>query len=575
MKSKIYRFLLLLILGVIVTSCSFNKDEDLAQHATETPTGTYVLHKRDPRLITKLSRTRHQLRALGMEDEQQSSPLQYLGRGYKVGDGIIGHPTNLTYPILERDKILKDPEFKDYIQFDKLGYASTRLQTSTELESRMEEELETKKINSGFFLNLGLFSLGAKTSYTKTFHSFQLQDKSHAKGRLDLLWYETLTRLASSTFILDKIGYTYLKKSFIEGLYYGTISDLINQYGTFVVMGYYTGGRATNQYLFETTNSVDKKSWHQDINSFVGATYSWTPRSKKDNTDSADTTKSKGNSIGLYLGVRNTNGKDIANEFHCEKAFRQTTIFGGAREHAYAAPPQKAGQGFIDLGPWFQSLTDEKSHKLIDIADNGLIGIDKFILERNFKYRMKHTLTGETQQRERLVLPYIQIQYAENKAVYGCSGFCSAGGAGIAALYTRQGDVVLLVDKNFEQRTESDEDEQYTYDQTVKELDKLYSPVFKCDIKVTRGIKPSFEKDTMEPLMFRSYFDFSSTSIYKYKNPNSNIWYIYDKSTKWAFSYYDDDEILELYGLDEWVEKLPERKISMKSLASSYKIIGL
>ena len=40
-------------------------------------------------------------------------------------------------------------------------------------------------------------------------------------------------------------------------------------------------------------------------------------------------------------------------------------------------------------------------------------------------------------------------------------------------------------------------------------------------------------------------------------------------------SYNKDDSILDIYGIRNWVESLPEKKISITTLANSYKIIGL
>ena len=36
-----------------------------------------------------------------------------------------------------------------------------------------------------------------------------------------------------------------------------------------------------------------------------------------------------------------------------------------------------------------------------------------------------------------------------------------------------------------------------------------------------------------------------------------------------------DDRILDIYGIRNWIESLPEKKISITTLANSYKIIGL
>lgn len=37
----------------------------------------------------------------------------------------------------------------------------------------------------------------------------------------------------------------------------------------------------------------------------------------------------------------------------------------------------------------------------------------------------------------------------------------------------------------------------------------------------------------------------------------------------------DDDEVLDVYGIRDWVENLPEKRVTISSLANHYNIIGL
>lgn len=54
---------------------------------------------------------------------------------------------------------------------------------------------------------------------------------------------------------------------------------------------------------------------------------------------------------------------------------------------------------------------------------------------------------------------------------------------------------------------------------------------------------------------------------------------IYMPEAKVALSYYisewDEDAVLDDYGIRDWVENLPEKKIAISSLANYYTIIGL
>lgn len=37
----------------------------------------------------------------------------------------------------------------------------------------------------------------------------------------------------------------------------------------------------------------------------------------------------------------------------------------------------------------------------------------------------------------------------------------------------------------------------------------------------------------------------------------------------------NDDEVLDVYGIRDWVENLPEKRVTISSLANHYNIIGL
>ena len=53
------------------------------------------------------------------------------------------------------------------------------------------------------------------------------------------------------------------------------------------------------------------------------------------------------------------------------------------------------------------------------------------------------------------------------------------------------------------------------------------------------------------------------------------MWYIYDSVSKVAYSYYFDEYILEMYGMLDWINSIPEKNISMTSLQQLYRIEGL
>lgn len=118
---------------------------------------------------------------------------------------------------------------------------------------------------------------------------------------------------------------------------------------------------------------------------------------------------------------------------------------------------------------------------------------------------------------------------------------------------------------------------QKIFKEEAEKLGREYGKIFDCEIQAQKGIIPPIEPTSIPSPFVKTFFDFSSTRIYRYKNPRTNICYIYDESTKSAFSYYDDgeDSILDDYGLATWAERLPSKKISIRKLAEQYIVIGL
>ena len=69
--------------------------------------------------------------------------------------------------------------------------------------------------------------------------------------------------------------------------------------------------------------------------------------------------------------------------------------------------------------------------------------------------------------------------------------------------------------------------------------------------------------------------DVDEAGMYKFKNTNTNIWYIYNPTSLYCFAYYDDDYILDAYGILDWVNSIPVKSVSMTTLYQRYRIFGL
>lgn len=95
---------------------------------------------------------------------------------------------------------------------------------------------------------------------------------------------------------------------------------------------------------------------------------------------------------------------------------------------------------------------------------------------------------------------------------------------------------------------------------------------YQCLIKTspTKTINPILRN----PLSFQ-VSGLNESRMKKFRNPDTDMWYIYDSGSRVAFAFFMDDYILEAYGLNEWAATIPEASISMTNLAQLYRIFGL
>ena len=586
MAQQRLRWLCMILLCIFsATACTQDLSEPIT-HPNSAPGSERdytILHPRNPRLTTKIFRTASELRGLNVEEDgfnPKISPCKYLGYSYKVGNGIIGHPENLGRSIIDVEGMLNDPSFRDYIIFSRVRYAHSEVQAYDSYDNLAKDATTTKKVEGGFALNLKLFTIGAKTTYNNTFHSFQSTDEKTAAGRLDLFYYDSKIQIDNLSYVQKKIGYSYFRRSFTESLYNSSMKEMLEKQGPLVVFGYYTGGRATALYQFNKLDGVNQTNTNRSINSLIGATFNWASGgSKKDS--------SKTWSGGASIGYDGGNGSEFKRSHGFSSVYNQISLFGGSPENVYSSPAKDVANNFVNLSSWLNSLADPKYHAFVDATDNGLVRLDHLLLEKNFREKLgiltgmkpKVNLLEEVQAKEQETLPHIMIinarlgQVSKNAPRSMPLQSLYWGIAPAAALYTRFGDIILLTESTaFEQFVEEmfkSEDASTYRKRLVEQVYTNVKPFFECEIGDSNWTLDTQAYYTHTP------FDFTSKEIYRYKNPKTNIWYIYDKSTKSAFSFYDDDYIPEVYGIDRWFKSLPERAISMRLLAERYTIIGL
>ena len=209
----------------------------------------------------------------------------------------------------------------------------------------------------------------------------------------------------------------------------------------------------------------------------------------------------------------------------------------------------------------------------IGLKENGegLIGLSELVLETNFKQRIQDTHMGFTSNIE-LTEPFIEIvkvfvrNSSSGEKLYEIA----------PVLNTRQGDQIILSDGKSSQTSDAELKANSNYDTFMaksKIITDEKSKYYQCEIKANSN-------KTLNPII-RIPFNInlpglSESKMYKFKNLNTNIWYIYDPVKRYAYSFYDIDGFIpETYGMNSWINTVPEKSISMTTLSQFYKIIGL
>ncbi|WP_225652078.1 MULTISPECIES: hypothetical protein [Bacteroides] len=295
----------------------------------------------------------------------------------------------------------------------------------------------------------------------------------------------------------------------------------------------------------------------------INASYAW----KNNNpTTPGDTINSA--SGNLSIGTKRGNSETITEKFSTLSYSIKT--LGGAYGYSVATPPYDVTNYSIDLTSWLQSLNDPKTHTMIDLQEGGLYPISDFILEENFKQRYNDTHM-DFQHQETLEEPYIEIikmyvrKSSSGEKLYDI----------VPVLNTRQGDKLIFA--NPDAASQSDAELRannitatfLTKSNAIKdEKSKYYQLKIKADPNKT--INPIIQTT----LSFQIN-NVDEKSMYKFKNTNTNIWYIYNPTSMYCFAYYDDDYIPDTYGILDWINSIPIKAVSMTTIYQRYRIFGL
>lgn len=485
-----------------------------------------------------------------------------LGYSYTVGNSIVGSIENVKFPVLDLNKI--KTKYSTSITRKQLNSTGNYAFSYNGMSRYETNSQVSRTVKAGFSLNLGLFKIGREKKMTELFKTSFSSESNCVYGELNLeikgSQYELLTTAAKRKIYAREC----LSETFLTDLYRGTMGNLIEVYGPFVLRSYITGGKATAFYSGRSAKGTSSESKEKGLTNDINASFTW-----------------KSNSASGNLSFGKNTGSGSSSQYETQETEVYVETFGGDPAHRVIVAPQKLDNLSVDLSPWLNSLSNRNSYTIIDITsgfnegEGGLYPLSDFVLEKNFRYRLDDTTNGFLESFGEVQDPKIEIVKVLAKTTYTGEKLYEIA----AILNTRQGDKIILSDGTYLNASDSElraNNDNQTMMGKVQKIFKKKKMLFQ-GLTFSTNYNTTYNPNVRKPLCIRmDGFDESKMTLFE--DPNSNMRYIYDSSKKIAFSYLYDpeygDEVLDYYGIRDWVDSLPKRKISLMIL-QNYTIIGL
>lgn len=521
-----------------------------------------VVQERDPKLPTKsvakpiVVDEEVLMRSISENGAIIGNSEALLGYSYSVGNSILGDYKNVGSPVVNVSKV---KEYSvDYVSSKTLNSYVTERFSYSDYDKYESKLSETKKVASGFSLNLGFFKIGRKKTTENTFNSEITSSDKAVYGELNMLYYDSSFELVPTN--RKFYARECLSPVFQKSLYSATIGDLINHYGEYVLTGYMTGGKAFALFAGEAKNSDTSTSVETIMDKAIDVSATW---------------KSDSISGSYNFGKNKRNGNYSANSLGFSALQTKLWLYGGRPIGMTMNCADNWDDVNLNLDSWVESLSNTDTHTIIDLMEDGLYPLSEFVLELNFKRRINGTLLELYPKYPTFVTPYIEVARVFER--YSSSGEALYDIAAI--MTTRQSDKIVLRTGDASNASDAElkrNEDADVFKQKAMAIAQAKQEFYDLEIRVNTftRLNPAIGK----PLCI-DLGKVDEASMCVCSNPRTGIHYIYDKSKKIAFSYLvddlDGDWILDEYGIRDWAESLDVKSISLTTIANSYKIIGL
>lgn len=477
----------------------------------------------------------------------------YLGRGYNSQVTAVGNPDGIRYPVIDIDKLLTDnPNYFLNVQLNSTEAKSFSFSNFDRYEMK---STETQTSTSGWGLNLGLFKIGSKSKFSSAFSSTVVNQQNRVFGELNVTVKDALYELLTSSYMTNQIKDKYLASSFLNELYNTPPSELLNNFGYFLITKFYSGGRANALFTGINTQSSTNESKESGTDASINASFS------------LDTSTSG----SFDLGIGNANAQTVATSNNISDFSVSVKTYGGGYGFGSFTTPKTIETANVDLGGWLNSLNDKTTH--VPITFENLKPIGEFIHEANIRQYLLAVLNYvNSPAQQPYPLPYSSFIEPELYVVPYWGGYVQENGETMT---------LIRYSLNFRSRFGNNWDYIiYGGDFTMRPTDDfptkmrdevlLYqaqNPFF-GNLRVTLG---SWEDPDPTGIRYPEYFGINLGNLKKYTSPNG-ITYLLDAGTMKGFSYYGDF-LLDTYGIRSQVNAMPA--VAATPDLASYSIFGL
>lgn len=538
MKSTV--FIVSIIVTIILFSCTTSDEFNYSSN------DSIVLQERDPKYPLILSQVSPKTKSV--PEDVDISNLDCLGRSIRLDYYPYDDERNIGYAVIDINKAKE----KKYLSSISSRNSFLESFSFYNYDRYLTESYIKEKTTSGFELDFGFFSIGNKTTMQQIFQSYHLDEKEYVAGECNVFVKNRIYDLQYSDNIRKYLSIYALDENFKGEIYNTQISDFFNQYGAFVLRRFFTGGRASALFYGRSSHTLEKES----LEILMG-----------DAINAGVTFKGENGSVEASLDLGLDSDESLKLEYEQKFSELQYSVKtkGGDPIFPSFFPAKDLINTSLDLSGWLKSLSDESTHAMIEIDDEGLIPISDLILEKNVGDRLNICLQGL--RTRSLCEPEICIYYPQNSW-----GVCPL----YVYLHTRNNEYFILNALNV--RTGD-----FTY--VLNSLKTKWGNIFKTKI-VTTNVQPDngyyynsgqnrsiiVEPVKPKPDIVFTYYGADLTNCVVYYSDDDML-YLLDQVNKMGYSIHSD-YLLDTYAIRDFVEKLPVIDMEKEKLLD-YNILAL